>query len=185
MNRKPKKNIPPPPRKPAPRHAGYLPWIMKNLSVAFLTGFFLLKAMESNAGYKWAYTMLTSNMKLIRTSPHLSLREKNEMKLGADFAYLWFLKEATPENAVILYPSADDFYPPDKTSPFKQGIHNKIWALRFLYPRLLVLPSEMETSRYAAEITHVAIVNGRGYERLNYPVDSKQEFGILPLNPLK
>ena len=127
--------------------------------------------------------MLTSNMELIRKNPNLTLKEKNEMKLGADFVYLWFLKESTPENAVILYPSSEDFYPPDKQSPFKQGITNKIWALRVLYPRLLVLPSEMETNRYAPDITHVAIVNGRGYERLNYPLANKQEHGIFPVKP--
>ncbi|MDR2390007.1 MAG: hypothetical protein LBD89_09545 [Tannerellaceae bacterium] len=161
----------------------YLSRIAKNLLFAFLLGFLLFKAMENNAGYPWAYNMLTSNMKLIRANPHLTLKEKNEMKLGTDFAYLWFLKEATPENAVILYPSTEDFYPPDKPSPFKQEVQNKIWALRFLYPRLLVLPSEMETSPYAPEITHVAIVNGRGYERLDYPVEHKQEHGILPVKP--
>jgi hypothetical protein len=41
----------------------------------------------------------------------------------------------------------------------------------------------METSLYADSITHVAIVNGRGYERLNYPVATKEDFTVLPSNP--
>ncbi|MDR2810236.1 MAG: hypothetical protein LBB84_06735 [Tannerellaceae bacterium] len=178
---KKKKNVPP--RHTKQPSANYPLRIAKNIFFVFLVGFFLLSGMQNNVGYKWAYDMLTSNRKLIRENPHLSIKEKNEMKLGADFAYVWFLRESTPENAVILYPSAEDFYPPDKSSPFKQGLQNKIWALRFLYPRRLVLPSEMETNRYAPDITHVAIVNGRGHERLNYPVELRQEHGILPVKP--
>ncbi|MDR2118696.1 MAG: hypothetical protein LBP25_04090 [Tannerellaceae bacterium] len=176
---KKKKNTPPRQEKPSP--ANRFLRILKNLFFAFLAGFLLLKAMESNDGYKWAYTMLTGNMKTIRANPNLSIWEKNEMKLGVDFAYVRFLKESTPENAVILYPAYEDFYPKDKQTPFKQEVYNKIWALRFLYPRILVLPSELETSRYAPDITHVAIVNGRGYERLNYTVENMQEFGVLPV----
>jgi hypothetical protein len=171
------------PRQTEQQPANYLLRGMKNVFFAFLFGFLLLKAMNINEGYKWAYGMLTSNMEVIRTNPNLTLREKNEMKLGADFTYLWFLKEATPENAVILYPSSEDFFPPDKPSPFKQEVQNKIWALRFLYPRIVLLPSEMDISPYAPDITHVAIVNGRGYERVNYPVENKQEYGILPVKP--
>ncbi|MDR0769362.1 MAG: hypothetical protein LBE71_05615, partial [Dysgonamonadaceae bacterium] len=66
-------------------------------------------------------------------------------------------------------------------SPFKQDVSNKLWALRVLYPRKLVTPSEMETNRYAKDITHVAIVNGRGYERLDYQVENPVTHGVLPV----
>jgi hypothetical protein len=177
-----KKNLTPPrPTRQSPTNYGL--WLVKNLLFASFIGFCLLKGMESNEGYKWAYTMLKNNREIIRKNPNLTLKKKNEMKLGIDFAYICFLKESTPDNAVILYPSSEDFYPPDKSSPFKQPIQNKIWALRFLYPRHLVLPSEMETNRYTPAITHVAIVNGRGYERLDYPIENKQEYGIWQIKP--
>ena len=52
-----------------------------------------------------------------------------KMKLGVDYDYLLFIKQATPENAVILYPSQEAFL--KKGSPFKREIGNKLYATRF------------------------------------------------------
>lgn len=166
-----------------PSSGGYVSWLMKNIGIALIAGFFLSKCLEVQPGYNWSYySLLKGNMALIRANPNLTTAQKNEQKLGNDYAYLQFIRNSTPEDAVILYPSHEDFFPEGVESPFKQDISNKIWGLRFLYPRKLVLPSEMESNRYAKDITHVAIVNGRGYERLNYEVDSSIEHGVLPLN---
>jgi hypothetical protein len=123
-------------------------------------------------------------MELVKQNPNLTLDERYTAKLGSAYTYLMYIKSQTPENAVILYPSVEEFFPKDKNSifPGNSGVSGKIWALRFLYPRKLVLPSEMETNRYAKDITHVAIVNGYGFERLNYPVENKFEHGVLPVN---
>ena len=59
----------------------------------------------------------------------------------------------------------------------------KIYATRFLYPRKLILESERKTGKYKNEITHVAIVNGKGMEKLPYPVDTEFQHGVLPLKP--
>ncbi|MDR1880392.1 MAG: hypothetical protein LBQ78_05615 [Tannerellaceae bacterium] len=159
-------------------------WLLRNLAVAAVAGWMTFLCIEKQAGYHWVYNgLLKGNMKTIIQYPNLTVDQKNEIKLEFDYVYLRFLKNSTPENAVILYPSHEDFYPKDKQSPFKQDISNKLWGLRFLYPRKLVLPSEMETNRYARDITHVAIVNGRGYERLNYTVDDMHEHAVLPVNP--
>ena len=66
-----------------------------------------------------------------------------------------------------------------KTS-FTAEISNKIYALRFLYPRKLVIPFDFGKSHYVDEITHVAIVNGEGFEYVPYEVE-KFENGILPV----
>ena len=92
-----------------------------------------------------------------------------------------YQSQATPENAVILYPDSKDFR--EKGSPFTQNIDNKIYATRFLYPRKLILESERKTGKYKNEITHVAIVNGKGMEKLPYPVDTEFQHGVLPLKP--
>ncbi|MDR1357683.1 MAG: hypothetical protein LBJ58_08445 [Tannerellaceae bacterium] len=161
----------------------YTAWFVKNVCAAVVAGIFIFKCLDTQEGYKWVYhSMLKGNMELIKAHPKATLEERNKFKLGTDYEYLLFVKNATPEDAVILYPSREDFLPEGVNSPFKQDIQNKLWALRFLYPRKLVLPSEMETNRYADDITHVAIVNGRGYERLGYEADERMEFGILPLN---
>ena len=169
--------------------SGFPVRIAKNVCAALVAGFFLFKCLEVQQGYNWAYySLMKGNMATIRENPHLTLEQRNEMKLGFDYAYLQFLKNATPEDAVILYPSREDFFPEGVESPFKQDVSNKIWALRFLYPRKLALPSEleiggsqMETNRYAKDVTHVAIVNGRGYERLDYEVETPVVHGVLPV----
>lgn len=159
--------------------------IFKNIVAAGAVAACIAGCLNVQQGYSWAYnSLLKGNMQTIRTYPNLTIDQKYEMKHGTDYSYLRFLKQATPEDAVILYPSGEDFYPAGVDSPFKQaGISGRNWALRFLYPRRIVLPSEMETSLYADSITHVAIVNGRGYERLNYPVATKEDFTVLPFNP--
>ncbi|MDR1918547.1 MAG: hypothetical protein LBQ65_02740 [Tannerellaceae bacterium] len=172
------------PRVKEPQASNPLRWFVKNAFVASIVGVLVFQCIEEQAGYHWVYdTLLKGNMQTIRQYPDLTVDQRNELKLGFDYAYLRFLKNATPEDAVILYPSQEDFFPEDKPSPFKHEISNKVWGLRFLYPRKLVLPSEMETSRYASAITHVAIVNGRGYERLSYTVSDIQEHGVRPVHP--
>jgi hypothetical protein len=171
-----------PQAKQAPKSGGFGLWFAKNIVVAFAAGFLLFECLKVQPGYNWAYYgLLKGNMAAIRANPDLTLEQKYEQKLGIDYAYLQFVKSATPEDAVILYPSREDFFPEGIESPFKQGVSNKTWGLRFLYPRKLVLPSEMETNRYANDITHVAIVNGRGYERLDYEVETPIEHGVLPV----
>jgi hypothetical protein len=171
-------------KQPEPEKSGTPLRIVKNIAAAGVAALCVYAFLNLQVGYNWAYySLLKGNLAIIKENPSLTLDQKNEMKLGTDYAYLRFLKHATPEDAVILYPAHGDFFPEGVESPFKQNISNKTWGLRFLYPRKLVLPSEMETNRYAGSITHVAIVNGRGYERLSYPVEGGLEHGILPVNP--
>lgn len=109
--------------------------------------------------------MLPGNMEIIEQHPDLSLDQRWEFKLGAAFNYLQFIKQRTPENAVILYPDHGAFFPAGVESPFRgTEPYNKVWATRFLHPRRLVLRSESGTSPYTDNITHVAIVNGIGYD---------------------
>ncbi|MDR1344002.1 MAG: hypothetical protein LBJ39_01490 [Tannerellaceae bacterium] len=165
----------------AKRRPNYLPWFLKNICAAVIAGFILSKCIDLQEGYNWVCnSMLKGNMELIKANRGATLEQRTEFKLGFDYQYLLFIRNATPEDAVILYPSAQDFFPEGIESRFKQDVSNRIWALRFLYPRRLVLAREME--RYAGRITHVAIVNGRGYERLGYEAEEMVEFGIFPLN---
>ncbi|MDR1644745.1 MAG: hypothetical protein LBS05_02810 [Tannerellaceae bacterium] len=173
-----------PPQAKQPQQTGISPaGVVKNIALALVAGFLLSKCLEVQQGYNWAYhSLLKGNMATIRAYPNLTIEQRNEQKLGNDYAYLQFVKNSTPEDAVILYPAREDFFPEGIESPFKQDIANKTFGLRFLYPRKLVLPSEMETNRYAKDITHVAIVNGRGLERLKYEIETPIEHGVLPLN---
>lgn len=159
-------------------------WVLKNVSYLILSIILVSYMFLKQPGYNWVYFgLLKKNMETIRKYPRLTFEQKMQMKLGTSYEYLLYLKRATPENAIILYPESKAFR--EKDSPFTQNIDNKIYATRFLYPRKLILESERKTSKYTNKITHVAIVNGKGKEKLSYPVDSAFQHGILPVNPIK
>ena len=156
--------------------------LLKNVSFLILAALLVFYAFSKQPGYHWVYfNLLRGNMETIKKYPKLTFEQKMQMKLGTSYEYLLYLKQATPENAVILYPDSKDFR--EKGSPFTQNIDNKIYATRFLYPRKLILESERKTGKYKNEITHVAIVNGKGTEKLPYPVDTEFQHGVLPLKP--
>jgi hypothetical protein len=122
-------------------------------------------------------------MEFIRTYPDMTTEQRLEAKLGMSYTYLQFVKKQTPEDAVILFPGWNEFFPEGVKSPFDGNITNKIWATRFLYPRKIVFSSEQDKCRYGKNITHVAIVNGMGFEKVSYPVAEKFDHGVLPFNP--
>ena len=93
-----------------------------------------------------------------------------------------FVKESTPENAVILLPGKEAFYPEGEERIFSGEPYNKLWAIRFLYPRRVIIPSELGKTPWSEKITHVAIVNGRGYEYLDYEVEQKAPHAVLPMH---
>lgn len=162
----------------------YFIWVCKNGVAALICWFLISHFVFKQPGYQWiTQGMLKQNMELIKQYPKLTTDQKYEMKLGTSYAYLKFIREQTPPNAIILYPERDDFFPPGAESRFKgQEPYNKVWATRFLFPRKLVTPSELKDSPYTGQITHVAIVNGRGRDRLSYPVPEEYQFSVLPVN---
>lgn len=56
-------------------------------------------------------------METIKKYPKLTFEQKMQMKLGTSYEYLLYLKQATPENAVILYPDSKDFREKGAHSP--------------------------------------------------------------------
>ena len=146
--------------------AVYAVWLAKNVLFMVLALLLVKYTLTKQPAYHWVYSsLLKENMATIKKHPEFTFEEKMKMKLGVDYDYLLFIKQATPENAVILYPSQEAF--------LKKG--------SFLYPRLLILESELEESRYADRITHVAIVNGEGKDRLPYQVDPEIQHAVLPV----
>lgn len=165
----------------------YFSWIVKNGIAAIVTGLLVYSLLESQQSYNWVYNgLLKGNMETIKKYPDLTLDQKFEMKLGYTYTYLNFIKNNTPQNAVILYPGSEAFFPKDVKSPFEGTPYNKIWATRFLYPRKLIIPSEVGKNHYSDKITHVAIVNGLGYDKLNYEPKERYKNCVMPIiNPYK
>jgi len=158
----------------------YILWFLKNIVALAAVIALVVFSIQKQPGYNWAYyKLLKSHMEFIRKYPKLPLEKRYETKMGTNYSFLAFLKNATPEDAVILYPESSDFFPEGVKSPFTGEIYNKVYAIRFLHPRRLVTPSELKSSSLSKEINFVAIVNGRGFERLNYEVEKKFEHGVL------
>jgi hypothetical protein len=160
----------------------YAVWILKNIIAVLFVYFTIQYLIDKQPSYNWVYNILMKeNYKTIKKYKSLSLDQKWEGKLGYDYAYWKYLHDNTPEDAVILYPTSDIFFPEGKKTDFERVAADKIQALRFLYPRKLVYHNETETNRYGKQLTHVAIANGWGYEYLEYTVVNKVDNTVLPI----
>lgn len=156
-------------------------WLGRNLMVCALFFLLVLYCYKKIPGYTWVHDgLLRGNMQVIKQYGQLSLDQKYEMKLGYTYAYLRYIKQQTPEDAIILMPSDADIYF-SKGSRFTGEPNNKLWSSRFLYPRKLVYVDE-QASAYMSQITHVAIINGWGYDKLPYKVSEQVANTIFPLN---
>ena len=151
--------------------------------------------------YKWVYhNLLNKNLKIQRDNDTLDLNERQIYKNGVEYQYIKILKDNTPKDAVILMPDQVDLALPEgapANTPKFNLINDKAWCYYFLYPRKLVYdkddskdsldgkPNYRKDPDFVAnrkKVTHVAIVYGRGYEKLNYEVKDKEPYTVLPVN---
>lgn len=151
--------------------------------------------------YKWVYhNLLNKNLKVQAQIDTFDLMERQAYKNGTDFRYLKIILEQTPEDAVILMPDAADLILPEDTpanTPKFERIKEKAWCTYFLYPRTLVFNEtdgadsisgkanfrkDPDYAEKRKQITHVAIVYGRGYEHLSYQPAQREPYACLPIN---
>lgn len=158
-------------------------WVIKNLVAVVVVVFLLNKlVLGLQPGYNWAYNMLRGNLEATQHYARTTTDQRFEMKLGLSHVYLRYLKESTPPDAVILLPSKEAFFPEGQDRVFSGEPYNKLWATRFLYPRRVITSSELGVTPWSEKITHVAIVNGVGYEYLDYEVPEKAPHIVLPIH---
>lgn len=151
-----------------------------NVLAATMAFAFIYVCYQNYPTYKWVYhTLLLDNYKVARTNKHLSVDQRRAVKLGFNYRYLMTVKQGTPENAVLWMPDSEAYFV-GETPYFDRQITSKMYRLRVLYPRKIVDASD-KNSAYANRITHVAIINGRGYDMLNYTPDEKPDFAIFPM----
>jgi len=156
-------------------------WAVRNVLSLAISLLLVVALFNNHPAYHWVYAdLLKKNTMQKRKYPHLTFDQKMQLKLGADYLYLMYVREVTPPDAVILYPSSAAFR--KEGSPFTHGIDNKICATRFLYPRKLVLESELGRNKYAKDITHIAIVNGEVPAGITLPVDSIPKHVVLAIS---
>ncbi len=151
--------------------------------------------------YKWVYhNLIVKNLKIQDQLDSLDYDGRQAYKNGHEFNYLKMIRDKTPENAVILMPDQDDLKIPEYAGnnvPQFSLINDKAWAYYFLYPRKLVydksdsldslggqknIRKDPDFKKNRASVTHVAIVYGNGYNKLNYKADSLEAYTVLPIN---
>lgn len=156
--------------------------ILLNIIFVFAACYLVRLCYVNFPGYAFVYdSILRHHLDIAKVNKHATVEQRTEAKLGFDYKYLKFIKDNTPENAVIWMPGTrDDYYPPGVESSFQGEIYNKMFRLRILYPRKIVDNGDT-TNKYADKITHIAIVYGKGYEMLPYEVEEKNDFAVFPL----
>ena len=153
--------------------------ILRNIIVVTIA-FFIVLACQKSEGYDWVYKyLLKKNMEIIHKYKNSTIDLRYEMKLGYTYVYLRFLRDQTPDTAVILMPGAEIICSPNGKNNFSKDMANKLWATRFLYPRKIIYDKERNAQD---QITHVAIINYWGYDKLPYRVDKQEENTVLPVN---
>ena len=131
-----------------------------------------------NSGYDWLLnTMLKGNLETIEKYPDLNTEQRYEAKWGpGEIPYLFKVKKATPENAVVLLP-------PKKLLTevnFKSSL-DLPFVTYFLYPRKVVYEDNKEQDTLYSKVTHLVSVNGWGFDKLNYQLQKPEGFMVLPL----
>lgn len=143
-----------------------------------------LQFYNSNSYYYWfANNLIKTNFKFIYGSnSDLTFDQKSEAKIGRTYFFLNLIKKSTPEDAVILFPESHVFENPRNKVKFNGYMNRKGYVTYFLYPRKVVYENEKGKSEMYDKASHVAIVNNWGYEKLNYVVNNKIPYSVLPIN---
>lgn len=158
---------------------------VKNLLLASIVSAFIFVIFRENAGYSWVWTSLISeNLKFANRSAKLNDSQRMQAKFGMDAAALDYIKQNTPESAIILMPPYEILMGDSASFQFKKdlgGIKVRNWALDLLYPRKLVYFDENDKIPFANQLTHVVVMDGWGYKYLSYNVTAKSNFDVLPI----
>ncbi len=135
--------------------------------------------------YAWAITMLEENHDFVMDNGKMNLQERYTSKMGVTYSLFDSVCSRTPDTAIIYIPGQQAFFPKDQERIFTGEPFEKMWAIRFLYPRKVVTELEYERCVYSDEIDYVIVVNGKGVERLKYKVPYPIQFGVLYADSLQ
>ncbi|MFZ0391451.1 MAG: hypothetical protein WAN36_13415 [Calditrichia bacterium] len=130
--------------------------------VTGLTLIITLALFRSNAGYRAVTDVfIKRNLDFIRQQPGLTYDQKMAAKFPKDYPFVMYVKEATPDSAVILMPPRSVKSMLNATN----GAQNKWWSEYFLYPRRLVYADDAGNPLLDS-LTHILIINNWGYDYL-------------------
>ena len=156
--------------------------IVNNIVLALAILLLVLWSKDNFRGYQWlTQSLIKNNQKIMEQYGDIPMGQKLSMKLGINGAFVNYVKENTPPDAIILYPPKEVVRDKDYKRKFNHYSTAKYSLRYYLYPRQPVFPDDSGVLPIYDSITHVAIINGWGYHKLNYPVRKKQDLNILPV----
>lgn len=163
----------------------------RNLLIAFVLMFLLMFLFVLVPGYNYAIKDVAIGNKQridqIETRrinfnlPELRMEDKFLFRIE-DYWYIQFMTNHTPDSAVILLPPLHAI----DTTPEFNSLNDPEYMEYFLYPRLCVSEDQKNTKKELyARVTHVAIVNGWGYDKLKYRPQEMPSETVLPVEEPK
>lgn len=113
------------------------------------------------AGYKDAFYIVGGDYHFASRNKNLPLEDRYAARMGGFYTFFRYVRENTPEDAVIYLPDAGTFIQ-DVWSEFFYSYHcaNKLFATRFLYPRKVVTANEYNQYGSFLPLTHVIVIGG-------------------------
>lgn len=138
---------------------------------------------ETVPGYNYFVKLqVIKESRIILENFSFTMDQKYQVKLKRDYEFIKYVKGNTPDSAVILMPPSDVF----KNTIFNQngawGVKSKIWSTYFLYPRILIQENERDIyPELYNRITHVMVINKWGFDKLNYRINRRMNYVVLPI----
>ena len=134
-------------------------------------------------GYRHTYNLVRLDYKTAHRANMKSVEERNAIKLGMGYVYLLYIRDNTPEDAVIYLPHISAFLEDGYSDKFcRPHFSLKLWTMRMLYPRNIVSAAEYAAQGAIPPLTHVFVVNGYGRELLDYEIPEEAHYDVYPIN---
>ena len=156
------------------------------LIVLFFTTYYLVGNVK---GYKWLQErFIEGNLNKLERFADLTTDQKYQAYFRFNHQFLNYIKENTPDSAIIYMPPDSIIMPEDGTQTDfytkkkSNSVLHKVWATYFIYPRRLVYDRERGEVPGFDRYTHVACIDGWGYDYLEYPVpqNRRAKYQLLP-----
>ena len=138
-------------------------------------------------GYYWAiHDIAIGGMKEAQEREEAAGKELTREDKLATRVSIWpliqYINKNTPPNAVIYLPAGDAQVSNNGNWNY---VYDPEWMEYFLYPRLCVaMGAESQHPDLAKRVTHVVIIEGKGYDKLKYDVPEGQRprEAVLPID---
>ena len=156
--------------------------ILNNILVTGLVGLLCFVLYNQFSGYQWVHiNLINTNLDYAEKWKDKTLDEKESIKFGMNANYLNYLVDNTPEDAIVLFPPKDNLPKHKDHQKINTMLRRRTYVTHFVYPRRIVYKDESDNP-FMNDVTHVAIIDGWGYDQLKYPVTQRTLNTVLPIN---